>query len=222
VGFERHQRWHRNINIVSITNLEYADNLMLRSWRVPMSYRAYLIVFLGLLAGVQASAKDSIRDLPLPVASFAKQFEQECVSNGNGHVVSNEYYGEILGTRDLNGDGTLDYFTYKCMFGCSEKPLAFKGIGSPCPWGVLLLSGDSAYTEIFVPGMVNDVDAGASLRIAVTRPRSLGDWCKGRFPKSDIQYVYELKEGRFQLSGMCPPTGCKVLLSTITSATKSN
>lgn len=187
-----------------------------------MSYLAYLVVPVWMLAGVQAFAQDSLGDLPLPVASFAREFDQECISSGKGHVVSNEYYGELLGSHDLNGDRLPDYFTYKCMFGCSEKPLAFKGIGSPCPWGVLLLSENSGHNQIFVPGMVNDVDAGPPLKIAVTRPRSLGDWCKGRYPKSDIQYVYELRSGRFQLLGMCPPTGCKTLLSATTSATKSD
>jgi hypothetical protein len=183
-----------------------------------MYYCVYGIAFLGLISGTQAFAKDSLKDLPRPIATFAKQFDQECVANKMGHVVSNEYYGELFGSPDLNGDSKPDYFTYKCMFGCSEKPLAFKGMDSPCPWGTLLFSTTFGYTEIFVPGMVNDVTVDASLRISITRPRSLGDWCKGRYPKSDIQYVYELKDGKFRVVGTCPESGCKILLSDITLA----
>ena len=183
-----------------------------------MSSRMCLIVVLLLLAGTEAIAKDSLSNLPLPIATFARQFDQECVANNKGHVVSNEYYGELLGSPDLNGDNKPDYFTYKCMFGCSEKPLAFKGIDSPCPWGTLLLSSDSGYIGIFIPGMINSVNADNSLRISVTRPRSLGDWCKGRYPKSDIQYVYELKDAKFRVVGTCPEFGCKTLLSDLTLA----
>lgn len=176
-----------------------------------MPNTSYLLIVLWLLAGIPAVAKDLLRKLPEPVAYYAEQFDQECRASSLGHVVVNENYSaDNPGPSDVNGDGAPDYVIYKCMFGCSEKPFAFVGIGTPCPWGSLLMSHAGQYTKVFLPGRVSRVQAGPPVRISLQRPRELrlsGNYCKEPFPNSDPIYIYELKEERFQLLGSCPSAG---------------
>jgi hypothetical protein len=171
----------------------------------------YVLALIWMLAGISAEAKDFLRDLPGPVASYAKQFDQECHTRGLGEVVINENYSaDNPGPKDVNGDGDPDYVIYNCMFGCSEKPFAFVGIGTPCPWGNLLMSHGGQYTKIFLPGKVSRVQAGPPVRISLQRPRELrvsGNYCRDPFPDSDPVYIYELKKERFQLVGSCPSAG---------------
>jgi hypothetical protein len=180
-----------------------------------MPNTSYLLVMIWMLAGIPTAAKDLLRDLPGPVAHYAEQFDQECQTSGLGHVVVNENYSaKNPGPSDVNGDGAPDFVVYKCMFGCDEKPFAFVGIGTPCPWGSLLMSHAGQYTKIFLPGRVSGVQTGPPVRISLQRPRELrasGNYCKDPFPRSDPIYIYELKEERFQLLGSCPSSGpCEI------------
>lgn len=163
---------------------------------------------LGLLGGASASAKDPLAGLPAPVASYAERFDRECRESGWGHVVlSDNYADRDYGLTDANADGERDYFIYKCMFGCSEKPAAFMGLATPCPWGVLLVSHRDGYSEVFLPGMVRHARLGSSLLVSLQRPRALrlvGNFCKDPFANYDPEYAYELKDSRFVLLGMCP------------------
>lgn len=147
------------------------------------------------------------------------QFDKECRDSGLGHVVVNENYGDVSrGLEDVNADQRRDYFIYKCMFGCSEKPLAFTGRLTPCPWGSLLLSHAEGYSEVFLPGMVNRIRASSPLMITIQRPRALrlvGNFCKDPFPNYDPQYAYELKGKRFELLGMCSTKSGQDCLSEI-------
>jgi hypothetical protein len=168
------------------------------------------------LSGTVAEAGDPFRGVPAPVIAYAQQFQGDCKSNKWGDVVPGEFYGlKEEQTRDLNGDGKPDYFVYKCMFGCSEKPSALEGRGTACPWGSLLLSDVGGHATIFLPGVVGRISAGPPIRVAITRPRALRrncNHCAGADPGFDSQYVYELKAGRFQLIDKCPASGCGTLL----------
>jgi hypothetical protein len=96
------------------------------------------------------------------------------------------------------------------MFGCSEKPFSFVGIGTPCPWGSLLMSHGDQYKKVFLPGMVSGIQAGPPIRISLHRPGELrlaGNFCKDPFPNFVPVHVYELKQERFQLVGTCPSSG---------------
>jgi hypothetical protein len=166
------------------------------------------LLAIGFLGAGSVWAVDPMAGLPVPVMSFAEQFDKECRDSGLGHVVlSDNYIDKDYGLADVNGDGERDYFIYKCMFGCSEKPSAFTGRITPCPWGALLLSQPGGYSEVFVPGIVRRVRHGSSLLISLQRPRGLrlvGNFCKDPFPNYDPEYVYELKDERFVLLGVCP------------------
>ncbi len=176
-----------------------------------MPKTSYMLATIWTLIGIPAAAGDGLRDLPGPVAYYAEQFDQECRASSLGHVVVNENYSaDNPGPSDVNGDGAPDYVIYKCMFGCSEKPFAFVGIGTPCPWGSLLMSDAGQYKKLFLPGKVSSVQAGPPVRISLQRPRELrasGNYCKDPFPDSDPLYIYELKAERFQLLGSCPSAG---------------
>jgi hypothetical protein len=170
-----------------------------------MPNTSYMLVVIWMLAGIPAVAKDLLRDLPGPVAHYAEQFDQECRASGLGRVVVNENYSaDNPGPSDVNGDGAPDYVIYKCMFGCSEKPFAFVGIGTPCPWGSLLISDAGQYKKLFLPGKVSSVQAGSPVRISLQRPRELrasGNYCKDPFPDSDPLYIYELKGRAVPVAG---------------------
>ena len=167
------------------------------------------ILLVGCLGGIPALAADQLEKLPSPVLTFAKQFEKECRDGGLGHLTLSENYSDDgRGEIDVNVDGHKDYFVYKCMFGCSQDPFAFTGKSTPCPWGSLLLSKAAGYDQVFLPGRVSRLGTGLPVRILIKRPRALrviGNFCKDPFPSYDPEYVYQLKEGRFQLLGMCPP-----------------
>ena len=180
-----------------------------------MSHFSHLVLAALVLTVPPAYSKDPLRELPGPVASYAGQFDQECHELGLGQVVVNENYrADNPGPKDVNGDGVPDYVIYRCMFGCSEKPFAFVGIGTPCPWGSLLLSHGAQYANVFLPGMVSGIQAGPPVRISLQRPseqRVGRNYCKDPFPKSDPVHVYELKQERFQLVGTCPLRGtCEI------------
>lgn len=180
-----------------------------------MSHHSHLILMVLVLTAAPVFAQDPLHELPGPVSSYARQFDQECQARGLGQVVVNENYSaDNPGPKDVNGDGTPDYVIYKCMFGCSEKPFAFVGIGTPCPWGSLLMSHGDQYTKVFLPGKVSRVQTGPPVRISLQRPRELrvgGNYCKDPFPNSDPVHVYELKQERFQLVGTCPSGGtCEI------------
>jgi hypothetical protein len=177
----------------------------------------HLLLPVWMLVGTEVSAKDPFEGVPAAIASYAAQFEQDCASSGLGHVVPSDNYGEFEGEPfDLNGDQVPDYIVYKCMFGCSAKPEAFTGRGTPCAWGSLLLSDAGGHAALFLPGLAARVFAGPPIRVAITRPRAFrigGNYCKDPDPGFDPQYAYELKAGRFQLIGRCPSGGCETLLA---------
>jgi hypothetical protein len=155
--------------------------------------------------------------LPPPVEAYADELDQECRASGLGEIITTDIYAENADAEDMNGDGKPDYLVYKCMFGCSKKPDAFLGIGTPCPHGRLLLSRPDGYERVFLPGIVTKVHTDSGLRVAIQRPRSLrlvGNFCKDPFPDYTPSYVYHYKEGRFQLISMCPPEGCKTVLDS--------
>jgi len=174
-----------------------------------------LLSFLAIYP-ISAEASEPFREVPAPVVTFAQQFQKDCQSNDWGDVVPGEFYRlNEDQTQDLNGDGVVDYIVYKCMFGCTAKPDAFVGVGTPCPWGSLLLSEEGTYKAIFLPGVVNRVGHGPHMRIKITKPRALqleGNFCDMGHPSLDPQHVYELKDGRFQLVRRCPEGGCNDLL----------
>ena len=122
------------------------------------------------------------------------------------------YSNDGRGVVDVNADGRKDYVVYKCMFGCSGDPRAFTGKSTPCPWGSLLLSEPEGYEQVFLPGKVNRFHTGLTVKISIKRPRALrlvGNFCKDPFPDYDPEYAYQLKEGRFQLLGMCSPNNAQ-------------
>ena len=172
---------------------------------------AFALALIWMLAGITAEAKDSLPYMPGPVASYSQQFDKECRSRDLGHVVVNEHYtADNPGPKDVNGDGIPDYVIYKCMFGCSEKPFAFMGTGTPCPWGHLLMSNGDQYTNVFLPGRIHQIQASSPIRILLQRPDELrvpDNYCKDPFPNFNPVHVYELKKERFQLVGTCPSDG---------------
>jgi hypothetical protein len=152
-----------------------------------------------------------INQLPTPVAAYASRFEGECQMNGLGPALANEMFDDrVFGRKDVNGDGKPDYLAYACMFGCVGAPFAFVTLGLPCASGVLILSSDSGHRTYDLPGTVNRVVSGDPLKVITTRRRFMGD----RTCKSDMgcEYVYELRDNRFQLVGLCPREGCESLL----------
>jgi hypothetical protein len=185
---------------------------------------ALALLALGLLDGGAALANDPIVGLPAPVASYAQRFDKECRDAGLDHVVlSDNYADKDYGVQDVNADGARDYFIYKCMFGCSEKPDAFTGRVTPCPFGALLLSHQGGYSEVFIPGMVRRAKLGPSFLVILQRPRALrlvGNFCKDPFADYDPEYVYELKDKRLVLLGMCPQNGAADCLAGIGSKTE--
>lgn len=171
-----------------------------------------------------ALSKDVLRDLPQPIQSFATQFVAECRTNGFGDLVLTDLYrDQFPDMPDVNGDGFTDYTVYKCMFGCSGKPNAFQGIATPCAWGNLLLSEGGTYKAVFLPGLVVRIESGPPMRIAVTKLRALqfnGRLCEGGgVPRNSQQQVFELKDGRFRLAGMCDKSGCRSLLERLAAMT---
>ena len=205
------RQWTDVVNATILEYDRYRGLSVVSEGGAPMPKTSLALALIWMLAGISAEAKDSLPYLPGPVASYAEQFDKECQSSGLGHVVVNEHYSaDNPGPKDVNGDGVPDYVIYKCMFGCSEKPFAFVGIGTPCPWGSLLLSQGGHYATLFLPGRVSRVQSGSPVRISLQRPRELrasGNYCKEPFPDSDPVYIYELKKERFQLVGSCPSGG---------------
>lgn len=180
------------------------------------------LIGVGVCAGVPASAKDVIKSLQPAVAAYAQDLDAEYKASRLGHVVASENFAMLTdGPGDLNGDGHAEHIVYKCMFGCSEKPAAFTGTGTPCPFGNLLLSGNGAYAKLFVPGVVSKVYATNPVVVAITRPRTLrlhGNYCESPQINYDPQFLYELRDSRFQLVTMCPETGCEWPLGVSTPA----
>jgi hypothetical protein len=176
-----------------------------------MSRTCCALTVVWMLAGISAEAKDVFSDLPGLVATYAKQFGQECRTRGLGEAIINENYrAGNPGPADVNGDGAPDYVIYNCMFGCSEKHSAFVGIGTPCPWGNLLMSQAGQSTKIFLPGKISRIEAGPPVCVSLQPPRELrvsGNYCREPFPDSDPVFIYELKKERFQLVGSCPSDG---------------
>jgi hypothetical protein len=158
---------------------------------------------LGLcLVAAPARAADQLEKMPPPVLAFAQQFEKDCRDNGLGRLTVNENYPDDgRGEVDVNADGQKDYVVYKCMFGCSQNPLAFVGKSSPCPWGSLLLSNPTGYDQVFLPRRISRLSPGLPVKISIRRPRAL----RHPFADYDPEFVYQLKEGRFQLLGMRSP-----------------
>ena len=177
---------------------------------------SFAVVSVLTLLDTAVLAKDVLLGLPPPVADIARQYAAECRSAGLGELLLTEGYRvEVPGLADVNGDAKPDYAVYKCMFGCSAKPNAFEGTGTPCAWGNLLLSGESGYQSMFVPGLVSRAEAGPPIRIAISKPRALrlsGNFCAEGYPENNQQQVFELRDGRFRLVDACPDEGCVSLL----------
>lgn len=158
-------------------------------------------------------AKLRIAGLPSPVAAYASELQRECEKGGEGDLAASDDFGlAAISSFDFNNDGAKDYFVYRCFFGCTRNPSFFLGRGSPCGWGELLLSGAGGPQRIFVPGMLNRVLNVSTAEIVVTRPRGLrliGNYCSLGFADHDPQYVYKLKQGRFQIVGHCGDLNCR-------------
>ena len=164
----------------------------------------------GFLAGPVGANDKSVR-VPVPIRAYASEFLPYCLALGKSKVVINEMYSaDLFGAPDINHDGRPDYFAYKCMFGCDGLPFAFVGLGVPCAFGALLLSPAGTYSSIAVPGSINQFDPGPPLRIAVTRQRIHSGDCEKTFA---CGYIFELRQGRFQLVMPCPLDGCRMLVS---------
>jgi hypothetical protein len=178
---------------------------------------AVLLLVAGLAVPEAAAAGARDVALPSPVAQHTEQWADECRAQGLGELIVTEHYpAQSRYPEDVNADGRPDYFVYKCMFGCSARATAFLGLGTPCAWGNLLLSEENGYRALFLPGMVSAVTTGARPRIAISRPKELrvvGNFCQSPFPDYNPHHVYELRDGRFQLFGLCPETGCRSLLA---------
>jgi hypothetical protein len=172
-----------------------------------------LAAFAVMLLPLAASASDTRRlaDLPAPVAEYAERFDGECAMNGLGPALANEMLADtVFGKTDVNGDGERDYLAYACMFGCEGAPFAFVTAGLPCASGVLILSEGSGHRTYSLPGTVNKVVEGETLRVVTTRRRFMHDpFCHG---PNQCEYVFELRGGRFQMVGVCPPVGCEEML----------
>jgi hypothetical protein len=183
-----------------------------------MFHISHLTLAILLLVAAPAFSQEALRNVPGPVASYARQFDKECQARGWGQAVINDNYrAENPGPSDLNGDGIRDYIIYNCMVGCSEKPFAFIGTGTPCPWGNLLMSNSDRYTKVFLPGKITGIKAGPPIRVLLQRPDELRipeNFCKDPFPKFNPVHVYELKKESFQFVGTCPPDGSCELAMT--------
>jgi hypothetical protein len=161
----------------------------------------------SLLAGEPAVQRELVK-LPAPVRDYAAQFAPHCSALGKGDVIANEMHSdELFGPPDINLDGLPDFFEYKCMFGCERFPFAFVGAGVPCAFGVLLLSSQDGYRAISLPGTVTRFEVGPPASIVVTRQRIKKSDCPERF---SCQYLFELREGRFQIVAPCPADGCRL------------
>ncbi len=182
---------------------------------------ASTLIALCILAVPQAAAKDVFEAMPAAVAAFARNLDRECKSSGMGHVVKSDNYDLMdLGLSDVDDDGKTDYVVYNCMFGCSEKPGAFTGTGSPCPWGNLLLSGELRGKKLFIPGVVNRIYDGDPVTLVITRPKSLrlgGNFCSVLQPTTDQQYLYKLEGSKILLVDNCPKGGCQSLAANFSS-----
>ncbi len=147
-----------------------------------------------------------LSELPAPVAAYAQRFAEACATTNSGAAVANEMYVErLFGISDVNLDGAADYFAYACMFGCERDPFVFASGSPPCPDGVLLMSTPEGYVTLRLPGTIKRVLPGERPAVVLTRRRNIGDGCSIPF---GCQYVYEVKDGRFQLVGECPEGAC--------------
>lgn len=172
--------------------------------------RAFLALCLMSAAAV-AEEGVPVAELPAPVAAYASRFEGECEMNGLGPALANEMYdGRVFGKHDVNGDGKPDYLAYACMFGCVGAPFAFVTAGLPCPSGVLILSHEEGHHTYDLPGTVNRVVSGNPIKVITTRRPFMGDpHCSHQIA---CEYVFELRDNRFRLVGLCPRDGCDSLL----------
>jgi hypothetical protein len=150
-----------------------------------------------------------LSDLPPPVAAYAERFNEACLALGGGGAVANDMYVEkLFDIKDVNLDGIADYFVYDCMFGCDRDAYAFASGSPPCPSGVLLLSAGNEYLKIALPGTINRIKPAPRPIVVLTRRRNIGDGCNLAF---GCQYIYEVREGRFQLVGECSAESCDLL-----------
>ena len=170
-----------------------------------MSHFSYLALVALVLAVPPAYSKDPLRELPGPVASYARQLDQECQELGLGQVVVNENYrADNPGPKDVNGDGAPDYVVYKCMFGCSEKPFAFVGIGTPCPWGILLMSRGDQYAKCIFAWFGQRRSGGASRKDFIAAPQrttSRSQLLQGPVPKVRSDPCLRAKTGAVPIGG---------------------
>ena len=174
-------------------------------------HRLFYIAVGSSLAFGPATAEENLSRLPDPIRAYAEGFAPHCKVRGRSRVIVNEMYsGDLFGKPDINHDGLPDYFAYKCMFGCDDLPFAFVGLGIPCQFGVLLLSSGNGYLTVSLPGTITRLNEGPPTRIAVSREcihpedRGTGTSCR---------YLFELREGRFQIVRPCPNDGCQAVMS---------
>jgi hypothetical protein len=159
-----------------------------------------------LLVPILAQTMLPLSELPEPVAAYAQQFTRSCHITKQGAVVANEMYVEkLFGVEDVNLDGEQDYFAYACMFGCEGDHFAFASGSPPCPDGVMIMSSQQGYVTIRLPGTIKRIFPGERPVVVLTRRRNLGDGCTIPF---GCQYIYEVRDGRFQLVGECPEGSC--------------
>ena len=80
----------------------------------------------------------------------------------------------------------------------------------PCQFGVLLLSSSDGYITVTLPGTLTHLAKGPPPTITVNREcintedRGAGHSCN---------YLFELREGRFQIVKPCPEDGCQAITS---------
>lgn len=161
----------------------------------------------------QAGTPPRIAGLPPPIRDYAAALKPYCEQIGRHEVVVNRIYSDrFFGALDINADGQRDYIIYKCMFGCDGEPYALRGLGPDCMFGNLLLSSEAGYRSVPVPGQLVGLDRAPRLRLAVYRAHIRNGDCGGAWY---CNYVFELRDEWFRLVDVCPPNGCKALLSAL-------
>lgn len=172
-----------------------------------------MTILIGLCGGfAQAGTPPRLADLPQPIHDYAASLKPYCEQIGRHEVIVNGIYSDrFFGALDVNADGRRDYIVYKCMFGCDGEPYALQGLGPSCMFGSLLMSSESGYRSVPVPGQLTHLVQAPQLRVAVYRAHIHAQDCGGQWY---CNYVYELREGWFRLVAPCPAKGCEALLAS--------
>lgn len=176
-------------------------------------WRVITLLFASPVSVALAWTAPPLSDLPPPVGAYAQALKPYCEVIGKREVVVNRLYDDqFFGQLDINHDGLRDYIIYKCMFGCDDEPYALQGLGPACMFGSLLLSSPDGYRPVPVPGQLSQLEVSPRVRVVVYRARIHKDDCGGAWYCS---YVFELRSDWFRLVDVCPPRGCRAILSSL-------